>query len=520
MARPRRLVFYLVAYFSLIMALRLGLFPGGADDDGEILYYSQSWALAYKSGQPPLYAWLIMAVQAVFGPSMAGVLLVKYLLLVLFYGFSYLMAWRLFRDNAYALAVPLGLMSCYFIGWETVVSYSHTVLAMAAMAATLWLILRLEDHNETRDYLWLGLALAVGLLAKYTFAVFLVPVLVATWCYPKLRSRVFSKAFAASLGVAIVVAALPTGIIWSEAGGEHGAQLMSLGKVGSTLMPAVEGRIAATAEGMFQFVLSSLGLVSPFILVAVFLFPGAFRPLSRPDDGLVQGGRFLEIYLVTLLLISIVTIVIFAIPDVRANWLVVWFPAVAYGVLRIKVFVESADGAAALGRRRWFCGILLVLAASIPLGLLGRGFIAPDRCQKCNFFIPYVDMAQNLRAAGFSGGTIIAADYPNQLAGNLRRYFPTARVISTRWRDYPRLPLMHASQSVNSMESNGPCLLIWRGDEKSSGAGETRTEALQRLGMQVANTVPVQSFSLTLPRASGRTLTWSYRLITNHELCR
>ncbi|HBC05980.1 MAG TPA: hypothetical protein DC046_00170, partial [Rhodospirillaceae bacterium] len=62
-----------------------------------------------------------------------------------------------------------------FIGWETVVSYSHTVLLLAAMAAAFWLILRLETRSGWADYLWIALAITMGLLAKYNFILFLVP---------------------------------------------------------------------------------------------------------------------------------------------------------------------------------------------------------------------------------------------------------------------------------------------------------------------------------------------------------
>ena len=69
-AGPGRLAVALATYVTVLLVLRLTLFPGGSDDDAEILYYTQSWALAYKTGQPPLYAWLTRAAEAVMGPTM------------------------------------------------------------------------------------------------------------------------------------------------------------------------------------------------------------------------------------------------------------------------------------------------------------------------------------------------------------------------------------------------------------------------------------------------------------------
>ncbi|HBC05979.1 MAG TPA: glycosyltransferase, partial [Rhodospirillaceae bacterium] len=69
---------------------------------------------------PPLYTWLILAAEAVAGPTMGAVIGVKYALLAAFYAFSYLAARRLFSDNLFAALAPLSLVACYFIGWETV----------------------------------------------------------------------------------------------------------------------------------------------------------------------------------------------------------------------------------------------------------------------------------------------------------------------------------------------------------------------------------------------------------------
>src|SRR5690606_19570146 len=138
---------------------------------------------------------------------------------------------------------------------------------------------------------------------------------------------------------------------------------------------------------------------------------------------------------------------------------VVWFPAVFYLLLRIKVFCGGrADGPPR--RLGGFAWALVVIALMIPAGVLARGLIAPATCRKCNFFIPYADLAAALRADGFTGGTVVADAWPNQIAGHLRRFFPEARMVSTRWRDYPPL---------TARTGEGQCLLIWRGGPKAAG---------------------------------------------------
>lgn len=493
---PARGALLLGGFLLIVWTLRVTLFPGGADDDGEILYYTQSWAWAYKSGQPPLYNWLVRAGQVPFGVTLGGALAVKFLALAAFYAFSWLAAGRLFAgDRLFSNLAPLGLLACYFIGWETAVTYSHTVLAMAAMAAVLWLLLRLDDRHGAGDYAFVAAGVAVGLLAKHTFALFLLPALAAAWRHPGLRPRVFSLPMLAALAAAGAVAALPF-LLAPPAGAGAGLAALAGGDW-----------LAAAGKGLLQFVLAVAGLLSPFVIVAVVLFPGAFRPLARPTDALVDAGRYLEGFLLALLILCAGVILASGTQDVRNNWVVVWFPAVFYLLLRIKVLCDGrADGQPR--RLGGFAWVLVVIALMIPAGVLARGLIAPDTCRKCNFFIPYADLAAALRADGFTGGTVVAEDWPNQIAGHLRRFFPEARMVSSRWQDYP---------PIAAKKGEGRCLVIWRGGPKA--AGPATDEAGRRVGAQVPAGATARTVTLTLPR-SMRTAEFSYYLLPGRGDCR
>ncbi|MEQ8229641.1 MAG: glycosyltransferase family 39 protein [Rhodospirillales bacterium] len=499
-----RLAVVLGVYFAVLAVLRLGLFPGGSDDDAEILYYTQSWAMAYKGNQPPLYAWLMMAVQSVSGPTMGAVIAVKYALLAAFYAFSYLAARRLFSDNLFAAFAPLSLVACFFIGWDAVVNYSHTVLLLTAMSATLWLLLRLEKTSGWRDYLWLALAIAAGLLAKYNFALFLIPLLIGAWRHPGLRPRVFCPRFGGALVLALAMAGLPVALFLTDR--EAVAGVIGAGR----LFPVIEDRLMAAAKGLGQFVIATLGLVSPFLPLGILFFPRALTSLPHPSERLINTGRFLEAYLLSLLILSVAAILATGATDVRNNWLVVWFPLPFYVLLRIKVFADAA-GKPMARRLHWFAVALLVIAVAVPAGLAGRGIAGPQTCRKCNFFIPYEDLAQSLMRSGFSDGTIIAQDWPNQLAGNLRRYFPHARVVSTRWRDYEP-PL------GENAGGQGKCLLVWAGG--GNQGGDVKSLAAQLRGAPLSNAPRLNRVTLSIPRNADHHKTWSYIVWEGAGRCR
>ena len=504
-ASPGWLAVALAAYVAVLLVLRLSLFPGGSDDDAEILYYTQSWALAYKTGQPPLYTWLILAAEAVAGPTMGAVIGVKYALLAAFYAFSYLAARRLFSDNLFAALAPLSLVACYFIGWETVVSYSHTVLLLAAMAAAFWLILRLETRSGWADYLWIALAITMGLLAKYNFILFLVPLLAAAWRHPGLRPRVFCLRFLAALILAAGIAAFPLAHFLTD------ADALAAAAGAGRLFPMVDDRLAAAGRGLGQFTLATLGLVSPFLPFALGIFPRALAPLPHPSARLINAGWFLETYLLVLLVICVVVILATGAADVRNNWMVVWFPLPLYLLLRIKVLTDAGG---AKRRLNWFAGALLIVALAVPAGLVGRGFVGPETCRKCNFFVPYSELARSLVVAGFSAGTIVAVDRPNQIAGNLRRYFPHARVISTRWRDY--MPPLNAAGQAGE---GGKCALIWSGGPSGGGEGRMLVEEL-RGGIPVPKQTIFRRTTHSLPRNPEKRLSWSFVVLDGEGTCR
>ncbi|MEQ8806723.1 MAG: glycosyltransferase family 39 protein [Rhodospirillales bacterium] len=504
-AGPARLAVVLAVYVAVLLVLRLTLFPGGSDDDAEILYYTQSWALAYKTGQPPLYAWLIRAAETVLGPTMGAVIGVKYALLAAFYAFSYLAARRLFADNLFAALAPLALVACYFIGWETVVNYSHTVLLLAAMAAAFWLVLRLETRSGWADYLWIALAVAAGLLAKYNFVLFLVPLLAASWRHPGLRGRVFCLRFVAAIALAAGIAALPLADFLTDADAVAGAA--GAGR----LFPVVDDRLAAAGRGLGQFALATLGLVSPFMPVALGMFPRALAPLPHPTPRLINAGRFLEADLLALLVVCVAAILVTGAADVRNNWMVVWFPLPLYLLLRIKVVTDAGT---APRRLHWFAAALLVVALAVPVGLVGRGLLGPETCRKCNFFVPYSELARSLVVAGFSAGTIVAEDNPNQIAGNLRRYFPKARVVSTRWRDY--VPPLNAAGQAGE---GGKCALIWSGGPSGGGPARMLVEEL-RGGYPVPKQTIFRRASHPLPRNPDKRLFWSFVVLDGEGTCR
>ena len=101
--------------------------------------------------------------------------------------------------------------------------------------------------------------------------------------------------------------------------------------------------------------------------------------------------------------------------------------------------------------RRWavvsFAIIVFAFAAR-----LANMYVMEPFCKICRWGIPYQDLASKMRLSGFQNGRIVAFD--SDLAGNLRLYFPRARIEIGR----PR----HLPDSVDSSARLGRTAIVWQ----------------------------------------------------------
>ena len=108
------------------------------EDDVYDIVFSQELRIAYDAfpRQPPLYNWVLWAVQQVLGPSLESFLLIKYTALVASAGFLYLAARRALANTLFALLTVESMALIYSISWRFHEGFTHEVGAMVAVLAT------------------------------------------------------------------------------------------------------------------------------------------------------------------------------------------------------------------------------------------------------------------------------------------------------------------------------------------------------------------------------------------------
>jgi 4-amino-4-deoxy-L-arabinose transferase-like glycosyltransferase len=165
-----RFLFVLVGYFLLQIAIRV--WQGGAVemDEAEQVFYSQHFQLGYEN-QPPLYTWLQAAIFRLVGVGHFGLALAKNIFMFVLYA----SVWRTARPllgTLGAAVVSSSLIMIVTLGWEAQIDRTHSILATAVAAASLWAYYGLLRRPTRPMRLLLGVLFGLGMLSKYNFLLF------------------------------------------------------------------------------------------------------------------------------------------------------------------------------------------------------------------------------------------------------------------------------------------------------------------------------------------------------------
>jgi len=420
------------AYSALHVVVRLLAGPGLQHDEAEQLVLGQGWALGYGL-QPPLYTWLHLALFSTVGVTVLSVTLLRNLALTALYLFCFLAARRILADTRLAALAALSLWLVPQVAWESYRDLSHTVLAMAVAAATLWLLLRLAAEPSTGLYAALGVLLGLGLLSKYTYLLFAGALLAAAAFTRGFRAAVADRRLLLSAGIAAAVAAPHLG--WVV---DHLDALAAL--VPGELHIESVWSPGARVTGLLVLAASVLGfLLGPAVALAVFV-PGS---LLRGSAAAPPAGRLLSRYLAIAVGSLALGVLLFGIPTFRPRW--------AQSVLFLAPLALFARAAPALRSARRLRALTVVIGLAGLLSLLlrlGEGWLPSMIGLPTRFHVPVAPLAARFRAAGFAGGTIVSPDLV--LAGNLRLAFPDSRVV-----------VLESFAAAPGPAPPGPCLVVW-----------------------------------------------------------
>lgn len=436
LASPAAFLWLAGGYVLLHFALRLVFNPVLGTDDVEQAVYAQTLAWGYDLKQPPLYTWLQWALDRLVGTGVHSHALLKYLLLFATYYYLYRCGRLVFMRAESALLAAAALALTYPFAVSIHQGVSHSILLSALLAATLYVFLELERRPSLAGYLGLGLLIGLGLISKYSYAVFAAALALAALSLPRYRRVVWHPYTLAGLLLAALVC-VPHGLWVLEHRQAVGQAMAGLGQPAGA--PGLGERLTELA-GLAS---SALQFPAPLWLILLAVYPRALGRAGRSDNDAVRLlGRLMLIGLGLLA----VAVLLGKLGEIKPRWL---HPVLLVLPLWFFLRAEAAypDGL----RKRGYLTSLIVLPLLVIALWAAQTYLAPRQGKPTRFHAPYDRLAEGLRQIAANPATIVAGD--EFLAGNLRLAFPAARVVNARYPAYRPGP-----------PAAGPCLVVWEGD--------------------------------------------------------
>ncbi|MEZ6024070.1 MAG: glycosyltransferase family 39 protein [Hyphomonadaceae bacterium] len=319
------------------------------------LYFDEaqywSWSRTLEWGyftKPPMVAWAIAATTAVFGDPEWAIRLsapIAHALTatVLFaLGRSIYGAWAGFWAGVSWLAIPAVWLASMIISTDTVMLpfWSLALLALWRLVAT-------------RSWTWavvLGLAIGLGIQAKYAMLYFFLCAGVAAWWAKPVREALGGgRAIVAAL-IALLV--FVPNIVWNVQNGfatvQHTAANANF-----------EAGDFFNFDELGDFLTGQIGVIGPVLCI---LLIGLFWRAGRRMSGLSDQDKFLLAFILPPLLC--VTLLAF-ISRAHANWAVVSYPAALVWIAGEFIVNKS--------RRRW---LAIATAANVLLAVAAGAYVS------------------------------------------------------------------------------------------------------------------------------------------------
>ncbi|MBO0344710.1 ArnT family glycosyltransferase [Roseibium limicola] len=458
-ATPLGVWLVVVAWGGAHLLLRALASPVLGTDDMFENVLVQTLQPGYVLRQPPLYEWLLWSVQQLTGPTIWSFLLLKYGLISLSALFLFLLARRTLGDARLAALCTFSYSLFFQFGWNLHEGVTHTVILVTACSATALTFVWALERDKRVAYAAFGLAVGAGLLAKHSFPLFLLGLLLAAISLAEFRRRLRPAYLLLSLTVAVVVYA--PYLYWMVSGGQTliASAADTMGVTGQQV-----SHLLRASKGLGFLGVSLVGFSVPLLPAVVLVFWRRYRQIFRPTeaDGQVRaplGGvaRLLGRTVLVVIGLTAVLIVISGATYVKERHmhpLLLLLPIVLFADL------QRFDWRGAFGPScRRFAAVILAVVA---IAFIARvpGLLAPDRIScggKCRQMKPYADLQKPLAAMGAEDGILIGTD--DYTAGNLRVLFPKAVVRDSEWAASLWAPVPKSGERT--------CLLVWEEGETS-----------------------------------------------------
>ena len=228
---------FLVCYFGLHFILRVTLSSSLQIDAAEQIVQAQSLRWNYGNFQPPLFTWLLSLVWKVIPVSLESFVGFRYVILFVTFWIWRLIALQIFKDPGRQLLAATSWLLVFDFAWKLHQGSTHTTLMMLALVMTLHAVLLIMNNGKSRNYLYLGFAMALGVSSKYSYAGYVLATLLSGLLIAEVRSFILNKR---------ILVTLISGVIFST------PAMISLLIPNETVVEGLNGELLFTPGGLIS----------------------------------------------------------------------------------------------------------------------------------------------------------------------------------------------------------------------------------------------------------------------------
>ena len=359
-------IFWLIIYLSIHLLVRMLLSQTLQVDDSEQIYHAQNILLGYPFPQPPLYSWLTWIMFQIFGTGLLALTLLKYAIISLTFWFTWLTSGQLFQHLQTRYIATFSYLLMPSFAWHMHQGFTHTILLGFGIIISLHALLSLKENPSMKNYLYLGLALGVGLMGKYSFLLFMIPLLVSAISIASFRRVVTDQKILLSLGVFILIV---------------GPHVYWLTQHHQEIFLSIDQKLKVTSDNLFidriksvgKFSGAAIAFVMPFSLIFII---NSWKKIFNIDKQASKDGStqlLNRFFLVTLG--SVVVLAIFvSMPHFKVRWfhpLMMIFPLWMLARIERKTLLSKSI-------MRWFISITIIFTVLILSIRIAQVTIGPE----------------------------------------------------------------------------------------------------------------------------------------------
>ena len=303
----------LIAFYLLIHAfLRLSLSDTLQVDDAEQIRLSSEFISGYPLPQTPMYSWLSWGMFKIFGMGLFALTLLKYTLIALTFWFTWLVTGQLFQHLQTRYIATFSYLLLPSFAWHMHQGFTHTILLGFGIILSLHALLSLKENGSIKNYLYFGFSLGIGLMAKYSFLLFMIPLLISAISIAPFRKVIISQKILISIGIFILV--IGPHAYWLT---QHYQEIFL--SIDQKLKVTSDNLLLDRVKSVGQFSGAAIAFVMPFALIFTI---NSWRKIFNIDNKTAKNDSSLllnRFYLIVI--VSVILLAIFvSMPHFKVRW--------------------------------------------------------------------------------------------------------------------------------------------------------------------------------------------------------